>query len=118
MMAYAKISFMTKINILERDILKVIKDWLDLKGYFYWRNHTGPVFINNGQMRKNPLKGIPDLQGIFPNGHSFFIECKRPKGKLSEEQKKWEENLKRNNVVYVEAFSVEDVTEKFKCYGF
>lgn len=53
-------------------------------------------------------KGFPDLFGISPGGHAFFIEVKRPGGRLSAEQKQMSVILQKFPVFYAVCHSVDE----------
>ncbi len=59
----------------ETETKNIIKDYLNLKGVFWWYNLAGI-----GSQR-----GIPDLFALH-NGKLYAIEVKTPKGKLSDHQ--------------------------------
>jgi hypothetical protein len=69
-------------------------------------------------MGRNALKGFPDLSVVLPNGHLAVIETKVPGKSLSKEQYEWREKLEATHVIYVLAFELQDVIEKFAMYGF
>jgi hypothetical protein len=100
-------------KILERDVLKAITDYLISRKVLFIRQHLGPVFVANGTMRRNPLKGFPDIQGWFPDGRAFAIEVKAGKNKLSAEQEVWIDKLKKSNVLTIVAYCLEDVVKAF-----
>lgn len=53
-------------------------------------------------------KGIPDLCAIR-EGQTCWIEVKTPKGRLSEHQERWLQDLENHGGWYIVARSVEDV---------
>jgi hypothetical protein len=76
----------------ESELLSFALTCLKQSGLVYWRVPNGPVVhsIGNKQIRKkSPIKGFPDIAGVFPNGKFFAIELKTDKGRLSAEQVEW-----------------------------
>lgn len=90
----------------EAEIQKQIIDYLNFKGYFFWRNNVG---------RKHNLffglKGSADLEGITHNGIFFAIEVKDHKGKQTADQKMFEDKVNANNGIYVLARDVEHIVD-------
>ena len=99
----------------EIEIQKTIMDWLKLEGYYFWRMPVGGVRQQmNGKMifKKSPVKGFPDIMGVFRTGRLFGIEVKSAKGKLSDSQEKIMKDLIGNNVLYIVARDLETVREE------
>lgn len=106
-------------SVVEKDVLRQVRDWLEARRFLYWRNNSQATRVAGGVRAKSSNSGIPDIMGVFPNGHLFAIETKRARGgKTSMEQDVWCEELEKNHVIYVLARSVDDVIKKFSSYGF
>ena len=86
------------IPVKESDIRKQIQDYLRWNGWTVLYHLQGL-----GSMR-----GMSDLQAL-KDGRCVFIEVKRPGGKQSEVQKKFQEMVEAAGFEYVLAKSVEDV---------
>ncbi len=95
--------------MLESQIQRAISDWLDLHGFFWRRMPMGGVRQAGAGFKKNPMKGFPDLWGLFPSGRMYAIEVKTKTGRMSKEQAIWKYDLTRLGAVYIEARSIDDV---------
>lgn len=87
---------LTKIKQKESQIVSIICDYLAIKKYFFWRQNNIGVF-NGKEYRKMPRyskNGVPDIIAVI-DGDFWGIEVKRPGGILSEDQKKFRDDLLR-----------------------
>lgn len=82
----------------ETAIKHQIKDYLDLKGIFHF-----PILQGLGA-----AKGIPDRIAIR-DGKFIAIEVKTPKGRLSDHQRQFRDQVWAAGGIYIEARSIEDV---------
>lgn len=73
--------------------------------------HNGNKFVEMGL-----LKGIPDLQILFPNGKSLFIEMKKRDGKLNPNQKKLIPKIENLGFTVLIGYGFLDAKEKFENY--
>jgi len=108
--------------MLEAELQRAVKNWLDHHRIFYWRMNLGGIIVNNGAgFIRNSLAGFPDLMGIFyekPNhGKAWAIELKTKKGRLSDSQKNWIFRLEGHGVAVSVCRSVDDVRAFFKLHG-
>ncbi len=88
----------------------MICEYLALKGYFFWRQNTQPIF-DKGKFRRMPKyakKGVPDII-LLKNGSVIFLEVKRPGGKLSESQIEFKEGCEKNKVQYCVITDLDEV---------
>ena len=99
---------------LEKDIQKVICEWLQLNNLFFWRSNNIPVFgMNNGGKRtfrslpKYTPRGLPDLICIVM-GKFIAIEVKRPGARLRPEQAEFGARCIENGGIY---WCVTDLSE-------
>lgn len=111
-------------TLTEEDVLGVCRWLLELNGA---RVHRVIERIPWG--KRTSEKGIPDLFGWWPKSHSFYsgvmrccltpfwIEIKRPGGKLRPAQAAWLESARADGVVCFVADSVEMMVSEFKKYG-
>ena len=82
----------------ETDLKKLIKDYLDIKGFFHWYNLQG----------LGAYKGAPDMFAIR-NGQVFALEIKKKEGVLSKFQERFKENYEGKGGTYVVVRGLEDL---------
>jgi len=98
----------------EAELLSFALTCLKQSGLVYWRVPNGPVMhsIGNKQIRKkSPIKGFPDIAGIFPNGKFFAIELKTDKGRLSPEQHEWITKLNMSGAMAIVLRTKDEIRE-------
>lgn len=77
-----------------------------------WRQNTGAFAVGEGKARRFVRfgrAGQPDIQGYLRDGRALYIECKRPKGRVTPEQQAFIEHAVKNGCVAMVARSVADV---------
>ena len=74
-----------------------------------WRNNIGNAVMRGGYRVAFGVggAGASDLVGIF-NGRAVFAEIKTPVGRLSTEQKRFQQLVTAKGAIYVVLRSVED----------
>jgi hypothetical protein len=98
----------------ESELLSFALTCLKQSGLVYWRVPNGPVMhsIGNKVIRKcSPIKGFPDLAGVFPNGKFFAIELKTDKGRLSPEQHEWITKLNMSGAMAIVLRTKDEIRE-------
>ncbi|MDA8212187.1 MAG: VRR-NUC domain-containing protein [Clostridia bacterium] len=85
-------------KVPESQIQAEIKQYLQLKGYFVYKNHQS----------LGSHRGLADLTAI-KNGQVIWIEVKTPKGRVSEHQEQFRTDLEHHGGRYIVARSVDDV---------
>lgn len=101
----------------ESELLSFALTCLKQSGLVYWRVPNGPVIHSLGGkvIRKcSPIKGFPDLAGVFPNGRFFAIELKTDKGRLSAEQLDWITRLNMSGAMAIVLRSKDEIREFIK----
>ena len=104
----------------EAQILRTITDWLSAERIWWRRRNAGAAFIE-GRKIGYGVAGDSDLEVLHRRDLDYkigskatylqvvFIEVKAPKGKQSEAQKRFQEEVTALGCTYVLAYSVEDV---------
>ena len=87
---------------------KAILDYLALRHIFHYRNNSGAFKRDDGHFYRFGATGSPDIVCVI-NGQYVGIEVKAPKGKQSENQKAFQEELERAGGRYILAYSLDDV---------
>ncbi len=77
-----------------------IKRYLGIKGWFCFSILQG----------LGSAPGIPDLIAC-KGGKTLFLECKAPKGKQSEHQKRFQWNIEQSGCRYILVRAVQDLIE-------
>lgn len=89
----------------ESDLYQEIIDYIFCIGHYLYRNPSG-----GKRESRFGKKGQYDLSGIIaPFGRRLEIEVKKPKGKLSEDQVKYGNNIRKFGGLAFEAKSLDDV---------
>jgi len=96
----------------EQDIQKVITEWLEWNGYLVIKiNNTGIYKQATGQYIPPRQKGISDLVAC-KNGQFIAIEVKTEKGKLTEYQQLFLDQVKACGGIAIVARSVDDLEKQ------
>ncbi len=91
----------------EADITKQIRDVLNLKGIWHWKQWQGPM---------SEPKGVSDILGCF-EGKLLAIEVKVPGREPSPDQLQFIDGVNHYGGIGFVAHSVEDVIEKLGIKG-
>jgi len=97
----------------ESDLKKQILQGLQYRGIYCWVNQTVGVWNKKTQgYYKSGKKGVGDILGLLPKTGQFLcIEVKVKPNVQTIEQKYFEEDIKKNNGVYILAYNWETVDE-------
>lgn len=98
-----------KVEIPESAIVNACLRWLWMHGCFVWRCNTGGMKDKRGQWVKFGRPGQPDIQGMTKNGRYLGVECKSAKGKLSDHQIKFGDQIVEHNGIHILARSIDDL---------
>ena len=105
---------------LEADVMKEIKQFLEVKGIFGFRNNSG-AYKDGDRYVTYGHKGSPDFICIFPGdamgngaGRFWFLEAKRPGGKLSDSQLEFIRHARAHGAVITVAESSFDLETQLK----
>ncbi len=82
----------------ESEIRAQIKQYLEWQGWFVFYHLQG----------LGSYLGLPDLQAV-KDGRTIYIEIKRPCGRQSSKQKKFQQDLETAGGVYILARKIEDL---------
>lgn len=95
----------------EQDIQNLIRIAVS-KNNKIFRANVGKVRTQDGRYFDTGLpQGFCDLFGFRPDGQIFFIEVKKPGGKVKEKQKHFIDVVKRNGAIAGVAHSVEEAID-------
>lgn len=96
----------------ENEVVNEICGYLSMKGCFFSRINTMPVFDSKRDcyrsLGKWVRKGCPDIVAIVDT-IAIGIECKTDTGRLSKDQKVFKMDWERAGGAYIVARSVQDV---------
>jgi len=105
----------------EREVVAACLHLLLLKSIFAWRNNTGAVLSEyKGKKRffRYGYKGSSDILGVLPDGRLLAVECKGKYGKLTPDQEKFLDRIRRSNGVAVVARDAHELNEALKAAGY
>lgn len=92
----------------EQDIQNLIRIAASKENIIF-RANVGKVRMQDGRYFDTGLpKGFCDLFGFRKDGQIFFIEVKKPGGRVRDDQHKFIDVVKRNGALAGIAYSVED----------
>jgi len=99
----------------ETDIQAAICEYLKIKGYFFTRINTTPIFDQKSRryraLPKYTMPGFPDIL-ILKEGLAISCEVKSEKGVQSANQKEFQKRFELAGGAYFVARSVGDVQEQ------
>jgi len=96
------------VKLTEKDVVKQCMDLLRLRGYYVVRLPAGDYRALDDDRRITIPAGLPDYVCLK---HDFFLETKRPGGKLRPAQVKKHIELQANRIAVCTADSVEYLSQ-------
>jgi len=101
----------------ESDIQLAVCEYLELKGYFFWRNNNIPVYDPTGNrfraMPRYSLRGLPDIFVLIDGGYLVGLEIKTKTGKMSDYQKDIQKKFREVGAEYHIIKDVRDLVDLF-----
>ena len=97
---------------LETQIQHAMVDYLRLKyNAFVWVNKNPGTYdpVRNVFRRNTTMKGISDLIGLLPGGRFLAVEVKRKGNHMSQDQKRFLEEIRASGGIAFCARSFEDI---------
>ena len=97
----------------EKDLQKLILDWLTAKRIFNYRNNSGAMvseYKGKKRFMRFGANGSPDIVCVI-DGQYVGIEVKGEKGKQSDSQKVFQVLLENAGGKYVLVYTLEDLIE-------
>ena len=105
-------------ELSEHQIQTQIINFLQYRGYMVFRMNAGSIRTQGGKLVKLAPAGTPDIMAFKPAYEGgvdlYFIEVKRPKGKLTFFQEHKIKELEQYGAQCFVAYSIEEVQERFK----
>lgn len=103
-----------KIRIPEKDIQKLILQYLNLQGHYCYRQNTGAV-VNEYKGKKRFFRfgtpGASDITGISKAGKRIDIEVKADGNSPTENQINYLGEMSKRGGIAIVAYSLDDVIE-------
>ena len=104
-------------HLSEHDIQGLILDWLLLNKYYAWRNNSGAV-VSEYKGKKRFMRygkvGSSDILGLTRDGKLLAIEVKSAKGKPTETQLEFIQQVNAHGGKAFVAHSLGEVIEQLK----
>lgn len=109
-------------KITETDVVRAIKQYLQLRGFEVFRRNVGGAF-NELRFVRFSEPGQSDLYGWeLATGRHLECEVKKPRARTNPKraalQREWRERAKRGNCVALHVASVLEADEQLAEYGF
>jgi hypothetical protein len=102
----------------EGAIVKECLEYLQLRGIYAYRQNTGAAVYQGRDGKKRMVKfgkrGASDIVGVMPGGRFIVVECKAAKGRLSEYQEQFLNDIKRMGGLAIVARSAADIEAALK----
>ena len=99
------------VNPKEKEIQRLIMDYLKFKKIFMWRNNSGALKTDHGFIRFGDV-GSPDVFAV-QKGQVYGIEVKRLKSTQSDYQLDWQRRFESSEGVYKVVRSLDDIISLF-----
>lgn len=110
------------MQLTEHQIQQLIINYLQAKRYYVQRLNAGQYSVGEGRNKRYIMgvaKGTGDILIGIPFKHLAligFVEVKREGGRLSPAQEYFKEDMKRRNIFYCVAHSLEELQYALEAY--
>jgi penicillin-binding protein-related factor A (putative recombinase) len=101
----------------EGAVKKACLEYLKLRGAYVWVNNTGALRDKKNRPVFFGKVGSSDILGVLPGGKFIAVECKAPKGRLSDHQIEFLNEIEKMGGVAIIARSVDDIEKVLRKQG-
>jgi hypothetical protein len=103
----------------ESEIQNAVCEYLQARGHFFWRQNNAGIQRTGTDGRqfwttnKHSMRGVADIICFDKTGTgiAIFIECKRPSGKMSDDQENFRKKCEERGCEYYIVKSVDDLIQ-------
>ena len=89
-----------------------------LPGLTLWRNNSGALVDQRGQLVRYGQPGSADVLGVAsPSGRLVALEVKRPGGRQTDLQRAWQAMVERHGGLYLLVTSVDQAVADLRRHG-
>ena len=89
-----------------------------LPGLTLWRNNSGALVDQRGQLVRYGQPGSADVLGVAsPSGRLVALEVKRPGGRQTDLQRAWQGMVERHGGLYLLVTSVDQAVAELRRHG-
>jgi hypothetical protein len=104
-------------QITEKDVMRIVEEYLTVHKIFHWRNNTG-AYKDKTRFIRYGKQGSADFIGVCPDGRFLAIECKRPVGgRLTIDQIDFLHNVCMNGGIGLVVSSLESLETQLQQAG-
>lgn len=98
----------------EQDLVRVVLDYLTLRGVFVWRQNGGATRYpkkTGGHyfVRFTSIKGVSDILGVLPGGQFLAVELKHGKGRRRPDQVAFQAAIERAGGLAIVCYSLDEL---------
>ena len=97
----------------EGEVQKKILEYLKKIQIWHRRLNSGAARMNGRRVHFGS-PGLPDIMARTKSGTIIWIECKSSTGKLSEDQRKWKDDMEKFGDTFITARHLDDVRALFE----
>lgn len=121
-----KILAVRRFPVREQDVLRAVKDFLEVRGFRIWRRNTGGAYalrMGGERFVRFSEPGAADLTGWqIGTGRAIEVEIKRPGSRTNPKrdamQKAWLDRARRDGVIALRVASVLEADQQLEAFGF
>lgn len=98
----------------ERDVERLLREMLELRGYLVIKTDAGAInrHLGDAEKRRGDIPpGFPDLVALHPKGPPLFFEVKRDGGKLTPTQERYIAYLRERGFTVLVVYGEDGVME-------
>jgi hypothetical protein len=105
----------------EADLLRACQQYLAACRLEHWRSNVVALAAEDHAGRRRYIhslpKGFADLSLILPGGRAAFVECKAPRGTLTDHQQRWQERMRARGALVLTVRSIDELRQGLRAAG-
>jgi hypothetical protein len=97
-------------RIMSSRLTDAVCNYLNYAGHWVYRsNNMGRQLPNGRWINPKGVRGIPDISGTAKNGRSLYVEIKIGRDKLTPDQQRFQDEVRKRGGYCLEVRSVDEI---------